>query len=55
MRAAQPVTLPAFQATVAATPDHVRALEAALLSLLHAADAAMYRVKGRSRLAEAGR
>jgi diguanylate cyclase (GGDEF)-like protein/PAS domain S-box-containing protein len=32
MRAAQSVTLPAFQATVAATPDHVRALEAALVS-----------------------
>jgi len=32
MRAAQSVTLPAFEATVAATPDHVRALEAALVS-----------------------
>ena len=32
MRTAQPVTLPAFQATVAVTPDHVRALEAALVS-----------------------
>jgi diguanylate cyclase (GGDEF)-like protein/PAS domain S-box-containing protein len=32
MRALQSVTLPAFQATVAATPDHVRALEAALVS-----------------------
>jgi diguanylate cyclase (GGDEF)-like protein/PAS domain S-box-containing protein len=32
MRAAQSLTLPAFQATVAATPDHVRALEAALVS-----------------------
>jgi diguanylate cyclase (GGDEF)-like protein/PAS domain S-box-containing protein len=32
MRAPQPVTLPAFQATVVATPDHVRALEAALVS-----------------------
>jgi diguanylate cyclase (GGDEF)-like protein/PAS domain S-box-containing protein len=32
MRAAHSVTLPAFQATVAVTPDHVRALEAALVS-----------------------
>ncbi len=32
MRAAQSLTLPAFEATVAATPDHVRALEAALVS-----------------------
>ena len=32
MRAAPSVPLPAFQATVAATPDHVRALEAALVS-----------------------
>ena len=32
MRTAQSVTLPAFQATVAVTPDHVRALEAALVS-----------------------
>ena len=32
MRAAQAITLPAFQATVAATPDHVRALEAALVA-----------------------
>jgi diguanylate cyclase (GGDEF)-like protein/PAS domain S-box-containing protein len=32
MRSAQSVTLPAFQATVAATPDHVRSLEAALVS-----------------------
>ena len=32
MRTAQAVVLPAFQATVAATPDHVRALEAALVS-----------------------
>jgi hypothetical protein len=29
MRAAQSLTLPAFEATVAAPPDHVRALEAA--------------------------
>src|SRR5215218_5981746 len=32
MRAVQSLTLPAFEATVAATPDHVRALEAALVS-----------------------
>jgi diguanylate cyclase (GGDEF)-like protein/PAS domain S-box-containing protein len=32
MRPAQSVTLPSFQATVAATPDHVRALEAALVA-----------------------
>jgi diguanylate cyclase (GGDEF)-like protein/PAS domain S-box-containing protein len=32
MRAAQSVTLPACEATVAASPDHVRALEAALVS-----------------------
>ena len=32
MRAAPSVPLPAFQATVVATPDHVRALEAALVS-----------------------
>src|SRR5829696_4978289 len=32
MRAAQSIALPAFEATVAAPPDHVRALEAALVS-----------------------
>jgi diguanylate cyclase (GGDEF)-like protein/PAS domain S-box-containing protein len=32
MRAAQSLALPAFEASVAATPDHVRALEAALVS-----------------------
>jgi len=32
MRAAQALALPAFQATVAVTPDHVRAPEAALVS-----------------------
>jgi diguanylate cyclase (GGDEF)-like protein/PAS domain S-box-containing protein len=32
MRAAQSLTLPAFEATVAATPDQVRSLEAALVS-----------------------
>src|SRR5918997_7086515 len=32
MRAAQDLSLPAFQATVAAPPDHVRALEAALVA-----------------------
>jgi len=32
MRAAQTLALPAFEATVAAPPDHVRALEAALVS-----------------------
>src|SRR5215218_9369609 len=32
MRAVQSLTLPAFEATEAATPDHVRALEAALVS-----------------------
>ena len=42
MRALQPVTLPAFEATVAATPDHVRALEAALV----AARAAEERYRG---------
>jgi diguanylate cyclase (GGDEF)-like protein/PAS domain S-box-containing protein len=42
MRAAQSVTLPAFEATVAATPDHVRALEAALV----AARAAEERFRG---------
>jgi GGDEF domain-containing protein len=49
MRAAQSLTLPAFEATVAATPDHVRA------ALLRHADDAMYRVKRRSRGREAGR
>jgi diguanylate cyclase (GGDEF)-like protein/PAS domain S-box-containing protein len=42
MRAAQSLTLPAFEATVAATPDHVRALEAALVS----AQAAEERFRG---------
>src|SRR5688500_2680066 len=32
MRAAQSLAMPSFQATVAPTPDHVRALEAALVS-----------------------
>jgi diguanylate cyclase (GGDEF)-like protein/PAS domain S-box-containing protein len=32
MRAAQALAMPSFQATVAPTPDHVRALEAALVS-----------------------
>jgi diguanylate cyclase (GGDEF)-like protein/PAS domain S-box-containing protein len=32
MRAAQSLALPAFEATVATTPDHVRALEAALVA-----------------------
>jgi diguanylate cyclase (GGDEF)-like protein/PAS domain S-box-containing protein len=32
MRAAQSLAMPTFQATVAPTPDHVRALEAALIS-----------------------
>jgi len=32
MRAAQSLTLPAFEASVAAPPDHVRALEAALVA-----------------------
>src|ERR687894_2376928 len=32
MRAAHSIALPAFEATVAAPPDHVRALEAALVS-----------------------
>jgi diguanylate cyclase (GGDEF)-like protein/PAS domain S-box-containing protein len=32
MRAAQSLAMPAFQATLAPTPDHVRALEAALVS-----------------------
>jgi diguanylate cyclase (GGDEF)-like protein/PAS domain S-box-containing protein len=32
MRTVQSLTLPSFEATVAATPDHVRALEAALVS-----------------------
>jgi diguanylate cyclase (GGDEF)-like protein/PAS domain S-box-containing protein len=32
MRAAQPLAIPTFQATVAPTPDHIRALEAALVS-----------------------
>src|SRR3954462_2388527 len=32
MRAAQSLAMPPFQATVAPTPDHVRALEAALVS-----------------------
>src|ERR671917_2280592 len=42
MRAAQDLSLPAFQATVAAPPDHVRALEAALV----AARAAEERFRG---------
>src|ERR671917_1889116 len=42
MRAAQSLAMPPFQATVAPTPDHVRALEAALV----AARAAEERFRG---------
>jgi predicted aconitase len=50
MRTAHDLPLPAFEVTVAATPDQLRALEAALATawadaLLHGVNAAMYRVK----------